>query len=69
MWVSGMFAWIELVQSNPAYSDNLQRIVDGKMGREDFIDVVSDILDSNEKDKMRRRSNFELAMNAVGYMP
>ena len=66
MWVTGMFSWVEVVQSHPEYSVNLDKIADGDMGYEEFIDATSDILGSSDDDKIERRSNFKLAVDAIG---
>mmetsp|Transcript_32531 Transcript_32531/g.56670 ORF Transcript_32531/g.56670 Transcript_32531/m.56670 type:complete len:1231 (+) Transcript_32531:177-3869(+) len=66
MWVTGMFSWVEVVQSHPEYSVNLDKIADGDMGYEEFIDAISDILGSSDDDKIERRSNFKLAVDAIG---
>lgn len=69
MWVTGLFFWVDAVQSNPVYSENLDRIADGNIGYEDFIDSVSDeILGSSEDDKMERQSNFMMAVSALGLL-
>lgn len=66
MWVTGMFTWIDTVQSNSIYSENLERVVEGDMSEEEFIDAVSEIVGSNDDERMKRRSNFQLAIDAVG---
>jgi hypothetical protein len=66
MWVTGMFTWIDTVQSNSIYSENLERVVEGDMSEEEFIDAVSEIVGSNDDGRMKRRSNFQLAIDAVG---
>ena len=66
MWATGLFSWIDLVQSHRAFSDNLDKIADGNVGEDEFIDAISDILGSSENDKIERRSNFKLAVNALG---
>lgn len=62
-----MFAWIEMVQSNPEYSNLLMMAVAGDIRGNDFIDSVSDLLDSNEDDKLNRRSNFKTAIESLGF--
>lgn len=66
MWISGMFTWIEVVQSHPVYSDALENYVADEIGDEEFIDAVSDILGSNVVERRTMRSNFNLAVDAVG---
>lgn len=67
MWVTGMIAWIEMVQSQSGYSQNLESFVDGGM-RDDalIVDTVIDVLDIRDEDKEEMRSNFDLAIDAVG---
>ena len=45
LWITGMFEWIERIQSYPNwdYINNLKRFVDGGMVDEAFIDTVSSI--------------------------
>ena len=63
-----MFTWIEAVQSHPVYSDALENYVADEMGDEEFIDAVSvsDILGSDIVARRTMRSNFDLAVDAVG---
>ena len=62
-----MIAWIELVQNHPDYSDNLEQYVDGAMSDDEFIDAVSDMLDSRREDVRKSlRANFRVAIDAVG---
>jgi len=66
MWITGMFAWIELVQSHPDYSELLNSFVDGDTGDEEFISSIMSILGSKENDKIEMLSNFKLAIDALG---
>jgi len=66
MWATGLFTWVELVQSQSQYSENLDTIAEGGMAKEIFIDAVSDILGSSEEDRIVIRSNFEDAVDALG---
>ena len=61
-----MFAWIELVQSRADYGDNLEKVVSEDIRREEFIDGVSDILGMNDMERESMRSNFKLAIEALG---
>ena len=65
MWISGMFTWIEVVQSHPVYSDALENYVADEMGDEEFIDAVSDILGSDIVVRCTMRSNLALDEIAV----
>lgn len=66
MWITGLFVWIELVQSNPDYSDYLDNYVEGTLGDDAFIDAISDILGSGEDERIAMRSNWALAVDALG---
>mmetsp|Transcript_26203 Transcript_26203/g.56491 ORF Transcript_26203/g.56491 Transcript_26203/m.56491 type:complete len:1199 (+) Transcript_26203:258-3854(+) len=67
MWVTALLSWVETVQSRGIFSENLDRIADGKMGYEEFIDFLSDeVLGSGEDDKRETRANFLLAVDALG---
>jgi len=66
MWISGMVAWIEVVQSHPQYSLLLEEYVADEIGDDEFIDAVSDMLGSDDKEKTTMQKNFELAGDAVG---
>lgn len=61
-----MLFWVETVQSHPEYTHNLDKVADGGIGDEEFIDTVSDILGSDDDDKIERRANFKLALSALG---
>ena len=64
MWVTGMFAWVDLVQPHSDY--HLDKVVDGDMRGEMFVDLVSDILGHNDRDRISMRANFKLALQALG---
>ena len=61
-----MVAWIEVVQSHPQYSLLLEEYVADEIGDEEFIDAVSDMLGSDDKERTTMQKNFELAGDAVG---
>jgi len=61
-----MVAWIEVVQSHPQYSLLLEEYVADEIGDDEFIDAVSDMLGSDDKEKTTMQKNFELAGDAVG---
>ena len=67
MWMTGMFSWIDQIQSHPEYSDNLIAFVDRDIKNDKFIDLVSDIVGSSEADRIARRANFQLALKALRY--
>ena len=66
MWVTGMIAWIEVVQSHPEYSEKLDSYVDTGMVDDTYINTVIDILGLKDEDAEEMRSNFDLAIEAVG---
>jgi hypothetical protein len=69
MWITGLFAWMESVQSQPDYSENLGKVVNGDMRADAFIDAISDSLGIRDKKKMdEMRSNFQLALESVGLL-
>ena len=61
-----MVAWIEVVQSHPQYSLLLEEYVADEIGDDEFIDAVSDMLGSDDKETTTMQKNFELAGDAVG---
>ena len=61
-----MVAWIEVVQSHPQYSLLLEEYVADEIGDDEFIDAVSDMLGSDDKERTTMQKNFELAGDAVG---
>lgn len=63
-WASGMVNWIENIQSNLDYGDNLDRIVAGEIDRADFIRYISDKLDGG-RNQPQRLSNFNLIIESL----
>ena len=61
-----MVAWIEVVQSHPQYSQLLEEYVVDEIGDDEFIDAISDMLGSDDKERDTMQKNFELAGDAVG---
>jgi len=61
-----MVAWIEVVQSHPQYSLLLEEYVADEIGDDEFINAVSDMLGSDDKETTTMQKNFELAGDAVG---
>ena len=59
-----MVSWIENVQSNLEYGENLDRIVAGEMGRADFMSYISDKLDSG-RNQQQRLINFDLIIESL----
>ena len=64
-----MVAWVQVVQSHPDYSVNLQLYLDGEIEDVGFIDSVSDMIDSRENERVEMRANFKWAVEAVGIIP
>ena len=69
MWISGMVAWVQVVQSHPDYSVNLKLFLDGEIEDVGFIDSVSDVIGSRENERVEMRANFKSAVEAVGIIP
>lgn len=59
-----MINWIENIQSHLEYSDYLDRIVAGEMGRADFISFISDTLDHG-RNQPQRLANFDLVIQSL----
>jgi len=64
MWITGMFAWTEVVQSHTDYSTLLGDFVEGQLEDDEFIDALSVILGSKEASNFK--SNFKSALAALG---
>lgn len=63
-WASGIMAWIEIIQSELQYGDNLDRIVSGDMDRADFIRYISEKIDGGRNHE-QRLSNFILILDSL----
>ncbi len=63
-WASGMVSWMENIQSNLEYGDNLDRITSGEMTSADFMSYVSDKLDSG-RNHAQRLVNFDLIIESL----
>ena len=63
-WASGMMDWIENIQSELEYGENLDHIVSGDMDRTDFIRYISEKLDGGRNHE-QRLSNFILILDSL----
>lgn len=59
-----MVHWIESIQSDLEYGDNLDRIVTGEIGKADFIRYISEKLDGG-RNQNQRLAYFDLIVNSL----